>query len=102
MYTDETPRSVGYGTPRDDRFYTPRGANDYRNSSSEGDYGTPRDNKDTHDSEYLVPNPHNYWNEIASNKNEDFEEDESAFGMMEGVSEKDVSYSRIIFLQTAL
>lgn len=74
------------------RFYTPRGANDYRNSSSEGDYGTPRDNKDTHDSEYLVPNPHNYWNEVASSKHqEDFEEDEHAFGMMEGVSEKDVS-----------
>mmetsp|Transcript_19156 Transcript_19156/g.32064 ORF Transcript_19156/g.32064 Transcript_19156/m.32064 type:complete len:112 (-) Transcript_19156:565-900(-) len=98
MYTDETPRSVGYGTPRDDRFYTPRGANDYRNSSSEGDYGTPRDNKDTHESEYLVPNPHNYWNEIATSNNEDFEEDESAFGIMEGVSEKDVedifSYAR--------
>lgn len=98
MYTDETPRSVGYGTPRDDRFYTPRGANDYRNSSSEGDYGTPRDYKDTHESEYLVPNPHSYWNDIATSNYDDFEEDESAFGIMEGVSEKDVedifSYAR--------
>ena len=90
MYTDETPRSVGYGTPRDDRFYTPRGSCDHKNSSSEGDYGTPRDQKDTYDSGYFVPNPHNYWNDVASNKLDDYNEDEDVFGMMEGVTERDV------------
>lgn len=108
MYTDETPRSVGYGTPRDDRFYTPRGAHDFKNSSSEGDYGTPRDYKeirerrdsrDTYDHGYKVPNPHNYWNNLAHNNyQEDDFEDEDAFGVMAGVSEKDVedifSYAR--------
>lgn len=108
MYTDETPRSVGYGTPRDDRFFTPRAAYEYKNSSSEGDYHTPRDQKDPssslttagNKSGYVVPNPHNYWNNVAASHQDVFEpeEEEEALAFMEGVSERDVedifSYAR--------
>lgn len=75
MY-DETPRSdLGFATPRDDRFYTPRMHTHNTSSSdewqtprngpygaynSDGDYGTPRDTKDEG---YVVADPHSYWNE---------------------------------------
>lgn len=86
MY-DDTPRSdIGFATPRDDRFYTPRMHNNNNSSSdewqtprngpwpeqgrnggggggsynSDGDYSTPRDIKEDG---YIVADPHNYWNE---------------------------------------
>lgn len=88
MY-DDTPRSdIGFATPRDDRFYTPRMHNNNNNSSgdewqtprngpwpeqgrnvaynSDGDYSTPRDIKEDG---YIVPDPHNYWNEQYKKNN---------------------------------
>ena len=71
MY-DETPRSdLGFATPRDDRFYTPRMHTNNSSSdewqtprngpyNSDGDYATPRDAKEEG---YVVADPHNYWNE---------------------------------------
>jgi hypothetical protein len=133
MYSEDTPRSDFGGTPRDDRFYTPRGIQTQSSSdewqtprngppqayNSDGDYGTPREvflngtprefkgatprdyKGDKNDGYgYVVPDPHNYWNGVASDSKhqEQEEEDEAALGLMEGVSEQDVedifSYAR--------
>ena len=119
MYNEDTPRSeFGFGTPRDDRFYTPRGIQPNSSSdewqtprngpyNSDGDYGTPRDCKEPtprdlkgdKDGGYIVADPHNYWNDVAADsKYQQDEEEEVTMGIMEGVSEQDVedifSYAR--------
>lgn len=119
MYNEDTPRSeFGFGTPRDDRFYTPRGIQPNSSSdewqtprngpyNSDGDYGTPRDckeptprdHKGDKDGGYVVADPHNYWNDVAADsKYQQDEEEEVTMGIMEGVSEQDVedifSYAR--------
>mmetsp|Transcript_770 Transcript_770/g.1282 ORF Transcript_770/g.1282 Transcript_770/m.1282 type:complete len:237 (+) Transcript_770:102-812(+) len=138
MYADDTPRSdFGFGTPRDDRFYTPRGIQPTSSSdewqtprngplgnTSDGDYGTPRtgdykDYKDYNDyknGNYVVADPHSYWNNVAAHasynayqdtsqqvypqdsKYNDDDDYENGLGIMEGVSEQDVedifSYAR--------
>jgi hypothetical protein len=125
MYNEDTPRSdVGFATPRDDRFYTPRMHNNNNSSGEEwqtprdradaglkdtqrsDDYGTPRD-----EGGYVVSDPHRYWNEqykktteskYAESKSQNYESVEDdmngALGLLDGISEKDVedifSYAR--------
>jgi ankyrin repeat protein len=99
-FDGDTPRTDVFGTPRDDRFSTPRMAQSQSNSSdnewhspragptsSDGEYGTPRDAKEI--APGLAFRPH---------ENSIDEDDEALIGMAEGISEQDVedifSYAR--------
>eukprot|EP01038_Epipyxis_sp_PR26KG_P008569 gene8569-11579_t len=51
---EDTPRSVGYGSPRDERFYTPRTF--LRSNSSSDEWNTPRGLGGVNsDSEFITP-----------------------------------------------
>jgi hypothetical protein len=53
---DDTPRSIGYGSPRDDRFYTPRAFIRSNSNSNSDEWITPRQqNVYNSDGEFQTP-----------------------------------------------
>lgn len=118
MFSDSPRSDFGFGTPRDDRFHTPRAIHTSsseewqtpRHGASDSEYFTPRSVKE-HDYRNMgnVPSPHAYWHQVSTARQqhhyakhppppvsttmpEPEEEDDPSYalGIMEGISDQDV------------